>query len=361
MTKAVASDLTWGLLIATKDRLDALQVCVQQALIQTRPPTEVIVVDASADWQNHRDEIAKILADYPKIHFQYFAAALPSLTVQRNQALDKAQADIVFMIDDDSFLFPDCAARIMGLYEADVDGVVGGIQAALSDTMPPGIALAQSRKVTGGGSAPAKTGKNMFEHIRYVLRRHVFLMGMTDLFIPYQPKKPKHALPKNMDQTDARVTELFHGCRMTYRRHVITQSKYDDLLRYYCPGEDLDASYRVSLTHQLLTARQAKLHHYTISTGRIDRYRTTVLSGVNQAVLLARYGHDTGKVRRAYFRLQRRRLLAEFLKDLLSKRFSFPQLRGLLASRKLARQAFEMSPAELAAWYPDMQEKILKG
>lgn len=359
---AKAAQLGWGLLIATKDRLDALEVCVGQALAQTRPPQEIIVVDASADWETHRDRIAGIVSAHPQMRFVYMAAVLPSLTVQRNQALDVAQAAIVFMIDDDSFLYSDCAARIMALYEADTDGVVGGIQATLSEDLPPGTALSQARKATGGGGTPSKVRrKGLFEHVGYLLRRHVFLMGMADLFIPYGPGLIHRPLPQNMAPEQVRATTLFHGCRMTYRRHVIAQSRFDDLLRYYCPGEDLDASYRVSLTHHLLTARQAQLHHYTVSAGRIDRYRTTVLSVVNQAVLVARYGQDKARVRRAYFRLQRRRLLAEFLKDALSRRFSFPQLRGILAARPLARQAFSMSEAELSAWYPDMQEKILKG
>lgn len=362
MTEPAAAGLSWGLLIATKDRLDALQVCVRQALAQTRAPAEIIVVDASAEWQAHRDGIAGIMAAHPQVRFVYMAAALPSLTVQRNQALEVAQTDIVFMIDDDSFLYPDCAARIMALYEIDTDGVVGGIQAALSETLPPDTALSQARKATGGGGTASRTRrKGLFEHIGYLLRRHVFLMGMTDLFIPYGPALIQRALPQNMDPAQVRATTLFHGCRMTYRRHVIAQSRFDDLLRYYCPGEDLDASYRVSLTHHLLTARQAQLHHYTVSTGRIDRYRTTVLSVVNQAVLLARHGQDKDRVQRAYFRLQRRRLLAECLKDALSRRFSFPQVRGILAARKLARQAFSMPRAELTTWYPDLQEKILKG
>ena len=55
----------------------------------------------------------------------------------------------------------------------------------------------------------------------------------------------------------------------------------------------------------------------------------------------------------------RRRLLAEFLKDLLSRRWNLPQMRGLLAARRWTSAIFAMSDGKLESWYPDMQRRIL--
>ena len=352
-------DLTWGLLIATKDRLDALLVCVRLAVTQSLPPSEVIVVDSSATWEDHARQIGEIVGAYPDIRFVYEKGAAPSLTVQRNQAIALAQADIVFMIDDDSFMFPDCAGEIMALYAADTEKAVAGIQATLRGDMPEAAGFAQARKQTGGGSQAPSEGARDGRLARW-LKRRLFLMSMEELFIPYEGTLLHRAVPDTLAGRAVAPATLFHGCRMTYRRSVIAQTQFDGLLRYYCPGEDLDASYRVSQVGHILTAKNAYLHHYNVSTGRIDRHKTTMLSVLNQAVLLARHSSDKTLAQKRYRGLMRRRLLAEFLKDGLSRRLDFPQLRGLWAALKSARTAFALSPEELERWYLAKQEEIIK-
>ncbi|MEM8580635.1 MAG: glycosyltransferase [Pseudomonadota bacterium] len=350
------SDLTWGLLIATKDRLDALLVCIRLAVTQTHPPTEVVVVDSSANWEMHARRIADLMASYPNIRLVYEKGAAPSLTVQRNQAIDEAQADIVFMIDDDSFMFPDCAAEIMAVYSADIEGEVAGIQAILSPEIPQAANFAQNRRKTPQASVNgARSNKLMLW-----LKREVFLMTKDRLFIPYDDTERSETVPGPLSNQDVALAPLFHGCRMTFRRHNITQTRFDGLLRYYCPGEDLDASYRLARTGLLLTAHRALLYHYNVTTGRIDRYKTTILSALNQAVLLARHATDKSLAKKRYWALMRRRMIAEVLKDGLSGRLSFPQLRGLLAARPLARKAFALGQDNLEDWYMKVQDGIVK-
>ena len=111
----------------------------------------------------------------------------------------------------------------------------------------------------------------------------------------------------------------------------------------------------------LLTAPAARLHHFTSAGGRIDRLRTTTLSALNQAVLLRRHAADQTGARRRYFALMRRRLLAEVLKDALSRRFDLPQARGILQAHARARRIFGMTSKELADWYPAEQARLLRG
>jgi len=93
---------------------------------------------------------------------------------------------------------------------------------------------------------------------------------------------------------------------------------------------------------------------------RIDRYKTTILSMLNQAVLLSRHAKDKSKARRRYFVLMGRRVIAEFLKDGPSRRFSFPQLRGILMALNSAPKIFKMTPKDLEAWYLEKQDRIIK-
>ena len=78
----------------------------------------------------------------------YVGAATKSLTCQRNQGLEYATGDIVFLFDDDTLMFPDCAEQILKIYEDD-DGSLVGIGACSVPYLPNEIALQDERKVTG--------------------------------------------------------------------------------------------------------------------------------------------------------------------------------------------------------------------
>lgn len=148
---------------------------------------------------------------------------------------------------------------------------------------------------------------------------------------------------------------------MTFRRDVITEHLFDPALMYYALGEDLDASYRVSQSSSIVTSERALLHHYTASSGRVNRFTATLLQMTNQAVLLARHADDMAYARAAYVRLTRRRVVAELLTDGLSRRFTFPQLRAVLAARAIARTAFATPLSELESWYIAEQRRIVTG
>ena len=65
--------------------------------------------------------------------------------------------EILFLLDDDSFMYPDCAERIMAVYDADADGLVGGIQTGVTALPPPaathgGAQKKRGSRVVGAGS-----------------------------------------------------------------------------------------------------------------------------------------------------------------------------------------------------------------
>jgi hypothetical protein len=145
----------------------------------------------------------------------------------------------------------------------------------------------------------------------------------------------------------------------TFRREAVVREPFDPILRSYGPGEDLDASYRISRHGALVTARLAMLHHYQSAAGRTNRYQVTLLSALNQAVGIRRHSADLDAQRAEFGNLMRRRFLAEFLKDLLSRRWDLPQMRGLLAAPRWTAAIFAMSDGELENRCPDMQRRIL--
>lgn len=350
--------LSWALVVATYQREQILPQCLQLAIAQTRPPAEVIVVDASDNWESTRDQVmTEIAAKTPQIRWHYVAAKHRGLPLQRNQGIDLATADILFLIDDDSLMYPDCAEQIMKIYEADPEGQVKGIQAALADALPSDVVVNDTTKPAGwqwGKSLPVTAKLVQF------VWKHIFLMNNEVTCIPYAGDFPRYEVPRSMLDLEAYPVRLFHGCRMTFRRETIAAERFEPLLLYYALNEDMDASYRVSLRGMLLEAAQAKLCHFQSNTGRLSRYIVTILASLNQAVFVQRYSQDRPRDRARFYLLNARRVLAEFCKDGLSRRWTFPQMRGVLTSFRYAPYIFKLSDEELTAWYPQFQKTLVE-
>lgn len=349
-------ELTWGLLIATKDRIDPLCNCVSLALAQTRRPHEIVVADASADWEANCDRVTKIIAAHPfQPRLVYLRGAAPSLAVQRNQAMNEATADVFFMIDDDSFMHHHCAAEIMQIYEADPENFLAGVQATESP-INPCSGPAGSRKSHGVDLSRFRSKLPMAKW----LLDHFLMRSKTSVFIPYDKAFSLPTLPPALQRLDVFAVELFGGFRMTYRAQAIRQEGFDTCLRYYCPGEDLDASYRASRYGALVTARRARLYHHASAAGRLKRTQIAHLWSLNQAVLLRRHAADQRWANQAWHRKMLHRIFTDLIKDALMRRFKFPQARGTWRAWRDGYKVFQLSPTHLENWYPEVQERIVK-
>ena len=343
--------LTWGLAIATKDRIEELCLCVEKTLEQTRPPSEIVVADDSDNWQEHAARVREIAGE--RVRVNYMPASMSSVPAQRNPAIDGAEADIVVMIDDDSFMFPDCAEKIMAVYEADQAGEVVGAQSVLSDVMPDDVNITTSQVESVAGTAMKR------RNLRWTLRT-IFLMGSERIFIPYHDGYPDRPVPEAVKKLGVHPERLLHGARMTFRREVIADIRFDPILRFSGLFDELDASHRAAHRGALVTVHGARLYHHTTSTNRMKRLKSNWLSMLNHAVLLKRHAGDVERARRSYFFLMSRRIAAEFLKDAIMRRFDFPQFRAALNARRDAKKVFAMDMAALEEWYPRHQERIIK-
>ena len=159
--------LTWGLCVVTLNRPDALEECVRRALIQTVPPTEIVIVDASDRWEAHAARVRELFSAAATVPaLIYLQARKRSSAVQRNQALEAAAADILFFLDDDSWMAADCAARILETYAADPDGRIVAVaatdasRASVYGDDDGGKAEAQLRQSPGVGERMARLRRN---------------------------------------------------------------------------------------------------------------------------------------------------------------------------------------------------------
>src|SRR5690348_11134774 len=104
-----AKKLDWALIICTYQREHILARCLRLAAQQTRPPAEIVIVDASPNWDRTRDEImVTVVREHPAITWRYVQAEVRSSACQRNQGFRLTKSEIVFFFDDDSLMYPDC-------------------------------------------------------------------------------------------------------------------------------------------------------------------------------------------------------------------------------------------------------------
>jgi glycosyltransferase involved in cell wall biosynthesis len=362
--RPVAQGLTWALVIATYKRKHILPRCLRLAAQQTRPPQEIVVVDASPDWEDNNAIVRQTLADlYPLEQLTYVPAQRPSSTAQRNQGIDLAQADVVFLIDDDSLMYPTCAAEVMAVYEADWEQRVQGVQCLPSLTPPDLQRDSPPPPQAQGANAIAPSGPNYPRQTWLRRRVKKLLNNEQTYFLPYDPVPPRHAMPESLAGLNVGAIQVMTGYAMTLRREIAQRERFSEVLERYAAGEDQDLSYRVSRHGLLVNALDARLCHLEISGGRLSTYTVTVLAGLNMAVLHQFHGGavagDRAYIQRAWRRMVRKRILISFLKEISERHWRFPRTRGYWFALSWLGVIYGKSPQELQGWYPQFQQALI--
>ena len=350
--------LTWALCTPTLNRLDVLLLALGCALAQTRPPAEVIIVDAGDGWEADRTRVEQALASHPAVRLVYLHSPVRSITHQRNLATQAATADILFCLDADTLMFPDCAETILRVYEADRAGAIAGVTAN-NDPVSPLAAPEIERKLTGLQDKAKRSGTR--NRLTRWIWREIFLMDTLRLFVPYDSRRRTTSAEdvSRLDQPDLYPALTMIGFAMTVRRNVALAEPFDPWLLSYSPCEDTDATYRFSRHGLLVLAGKARLHHYEVAAARLNRHRVAALFLLNVAFFTRQHSDDLPRHRRRYFSLARRRVLAEFLKDGLGLRFRFPQVRGTLYALRRAPEIFDHPDTRLGEDYQAIQREVL--
>jgi GT2 family glycosyltransferase len=353
--------LSWSMVVATYRREKILPIALDFAVRQTRPPKEIVVVDASESWQATRDLIlSTIAAEHPEIRWVYVEAESRSLTLQRNQGIPLATSDVLFLIDDDSMMYPDCAERIMEVYEADRDHRIMGVQSNFVDQLPPQSgSIEDSRQKVGiSETLLAPSGRKFLWKHRFF--RRLLIMDTKEHFIPYEGYFRDYPLPDAVGELNVVPVRIFDGFRMTYRREVFAKEVFEPLFLYYAVAEDSDLSYRASRHGALALAVDARLHHYQSGSGRLSMVQVSALAGLNMALCLRKHSSDLRRDRPRFYGSILHRMFAQSIRDLTNRRWSLPRMRGLLLALRYAPKLFAMSDRDLTEWYPNLQRKLIR-
>jgi GT2 family glycosyltransferase len=343
--------LSWGLVIATYGRGAVLAECVRLAIHQTRPPSEVVIVDASPDWEATRSAVQE-LVQARGISLRYLEAVRPSSTGQRNQGIAVATADIVFLIDDDTFLYRDCAERILEVYESDPEQRIAGVGGMQNETPPP---EADPRYEVARG--PESTHGTLRERTESFVRRAA--SRGSGYFLPYDRNFPEHPIPEGCRQLPVRPVRVLDGYRMTLRRTALEKVRFEEVLTRYAVSEDQDLSYRVSRFGLLVETPEARLTHLAYGGGRLSKRTVATLRTTNRIALNVLHSPHRSRTLVRYAAAVPYHTLVGLAHDLVRGDLELPEARGTVAAIAPALRLLAMSPDRVRAWYPSFQARLL--
>ncbi|MAY74680.1 MAG: hypothetical protein CMJ31_08230 [Phycisphaerae bacterium] len=349
--------LTWTLGIATYNRADVLRRCLLLAAKQTRPPVEIVVVDGSDDWAETREKaLAELAEAAPGLRVIYDEAVKRSAAAQRNQCLRAASGDVVFLFDDDSLMYPDCAERIMAIYDADRTGRIAGVAAVLANDPPDetgGDAEGDGVNriaASGFGQVDAKrSGASRFARN---------LLGASRTFVPYDPAYVLPQLPEDLGVPNVGLRDTMAGFTMTVRREVGLAEPFEEILMDRGP-EDSDASHRYTRHGALATALDARVCHLVSPAGRFGLYSRFHLGMLGAAVAHRLHCVDPAWSRPRFRKMIFRRLLIAAIKDVRRGNPQMSEAKAAWDAWRLIDRVFRMPEEELRRWYPEYQRGVL--
>jgi GT2 family glycosyltransferase len=296
------------------------------------------------------------LEPFPSTRLVYEQAVAASLPRQRNQGIEQARADIVFLFDDDSFMHPECARNILEVYFADKAGKILGVCAEGTGHPPDDSDVAAQIKQDAPSADVDLSGSSILAQLKRLVWKEVLLMGPEKFFVPYDGRYPNHEATPLPSQSERE--HIFPGYCMTFRRTVFDKERFDDQMMRYASGEDLDLSYRVSRHGTLVRSTLAKVYHHTSATGRLKRFQVTALATLNQAYWIGKHGSNRAK---AMFRHRvARRLIAESIKDAYQRRLDFPQLRGALFAARHVKRLLNLADDQRVELHSELQRQLFE-
>lgn len=226
--------------IATKDRPEELRRLWQSLLGQTRPPDEVVVVDASArPTLPDRDGAGRIA-------LRFIRSGVASASRQRNRGLDAAgpTADLVGFLDDDAVLEADAVEEMLRFWAQAGPKIAG---AAFNMANHPPLEWPLLKRAPLAARLGLYAGRG----------GAVTASGFQTMIGPV---------------TETIRTDWLPSGASVWRREVFAAFRFDEWFDGYSYLEDLDFSYRVGKVRELAVVAPARYFHLPAAVGRGGGY-----------------------------------------------------------------------------------------
>ncbi|XZF64083.1 MAG: glycosyltransferase family 2 protein [Gloeotrichia echinulata DVL01] len=221
-------------LLPTRNRSKSLSCMLKSLSQQTVQPCEMIVVDGSTD--DSTQELCQSEIPGLATHIKYYRATEIGAATQRNQAMRFASQDLIWLLEDDILLEPQCLERLWAALQSDPQ--IGGVNAMITNQryLPPGRISRILFRFLHGRSEKSYAGK---------------CIGPALNLLP----EDDHSLPDVVP-----VEWLNSGCTL-YRREALPQPLFPAHFTGYSLMEDVTLSLIVGKKWKLANARTARIFH----------------------------------------------------------------------------------------------------
>jgi glycosyltransferase involved in cell wall biosynthesis len=226
--------------VATKDRPEELGRLWRSLLAQSRPPDEVIIVDASA-----RPAPPAGRRPAPPA-LRHIPSPVASATRQRNRGLDAVgpAIDLIGFLDDDAVLEENAVAEIVRFF-GEFGSELGG--AALNMVNHPAMDLAELKRTP--------------------------LAAFLGLYARRGGAVTPSGFQTMIGFVEATAwTDWLPSGASVWRREIFRGHRFDEWYSGYSYLEDLDFSYRVGRAYRLAVVAAARYSHLPAAGGRGSGY-----------------------------------------------------------------------------------------
>ncbi|MGP3535735.1 glycosyltransferase family 2 protein [Microbacterium sp. RD1] len=343
--------LDYDVVVATRNRLEMLWSTLPLFAAQSRPPRRIIVVDRSDDHEAVRAMcgIVESKGDVPiEVHFGE-AANLPA---QRNQGIDRVGAAVTMLPDDDSMWYPDTAARVLEVYEADPGERYGAVT-AVDAYSPPG---------DDDTEAPLRRTRLTDRPAVMRLRNAVEAAVVPQPFELYgRARVAELSVAARAAGLTHRYVGTLGGYRMTFRSEVLRRLRFDPVLGSrvgYGTHEDKDMALRVLRDGLLIAvAEDARVFHNVHPGKRAGGFEYGFFHILNYAYTSRKVMPDDSAALRAVRRYLGYKVWLYSLRrgDVYDRQV----YRGGRAALSVVTELLATSPDELAVAYGRLCDRVL--
>lgn len=343
--------LRYDVLMVTRNRFNAIRLSIPFILTQTRPPSRLIIVDASDDHDKILEEIERMSCGFPvELKILKSKAGIPH---QRNIGLPHIQAPIVMMPDDDSLWYLDFAEHVMQIYEKDTHGNIGGVGGNGVRCLPPGIGndfAAHTYRMS-----VSERLKQSLDFIPENIEEHIFHDPFDLIGLARRNVKPAEPW---MQEEDAIHLSKMSGYRMSFRTNIIRPIGFDEVLGRYAMFEDFDACFGVSKHFLVVEAMKARMHHYKSPEPRTSGMEWGVLQVLNRVYITCKHAPPDSMPRKYLKRFLYYKLCKYMLR--IHSRWTQERLLGMYRALPHVQQLLDSPAPKLAQRYSDILKICLQ-
>ena len=227
----------YSVVIATLDRPISLSAALDSLIQQTRPPSRIIVVDASLE-----DE-TKAVVDRrrDRAPMLYLRSRIQSAAQQRNLGAESVSTPLIAFVDDDVVLPAETFSRLVAAFEGEHGETIGGVAGrikGLGHSKPKGLLWWYYRLQAG------------YPHPNFGAR----LMGAA-----------VNTLPCYEEQSGLIPSDWLNTTCVLYRTDLFSRERFPEF-KGYSFMEDVHLSARIAKTHQLYFDAEAVYEHHSATT-----------------------------------------------------------------------------------------------